>query len=208
MGYQIEIDPSNRKWSGGLYDEGRRGWLDSLEDNVDAQEAFAIGEWNTYRILCVGPRIRTWVNDIPAANHLDMMDLSGRIGFQVHSGNCDVFWRNARIADLGIRKWKPVITEPIDVDPDGLQLYFDDLIPEGTSVLSISAMMRSGMMSVILGDPDDMQHSAYTLRIPAPSGISRRARPARSSSFSSPVAHEQSSKAHHSSRTTRPGHSA
>ena len=26
-GYQFEIDPSDRKWSGGVYDEARRGWL-------------------------------------------------------------------------------------------------------------------------------------------------------------------------------------
>ena len=26
-GYQYEIDPSARAWSGGIYDEGRRGWL-------------------------------------------------------------------------------------------------------------------------------------------------------------------------------------
>ena len=26
-GYQAEVDPSERKWSGGLYDEGRRKWL-------------------------------------------------------------------------------------------------------------------------------------------------------------------------------------
>jgi hypothetical protein len=26
-GYQVEIDPSKRAWSGGIYDEARRGWL-------------------------------------------------------------------------------------------------------------------------------------------------------------------------------------
>ena len=26
-GYQFELDPSSRKWSGGVYDEGRREWL-------------------------------------------------------------------------------------------------------------------------------------------------------------------------------------
>jgi hypothetical protein len=26
-GYQVEIDPSDRGWSGGIYDEARRGWL-------------------------------------------------------------------------------------------------------------------------------------------------------------------------------------
>jgi hypothetical protein len=177
VGYQIEIDPSDRKWSGGLYDEGRRGWLDSLEDNVDAQEAFAPGEWNTYRILCIGPRIRTWVNDIPAANHLDMMDLSGRIGFQVHSGLCDVMWRNARIADLGIRKWKPVLEQPVDVDPEGMNVWFDDLVPRGTSVLSIRALIRSGVMHVVLGNPNDSQRQAYALRIPAPLGDPEKGTP-------------------------------
>ena len=47
VGYQVEIDSSPRKWSGGLYDEGRRGWLASLEDNINAREAFAVGKWNT-----------------------------------------------------------------------------------------------------------------------------------------------------------------
>ena len=32
-GYQIEIDPSKRAWSGGIYDEARRGWLYPLELN-------------------------------------------------------------------------------------------------------------------------------------------------------------------------------
>jgi hypothetical protein len=26
-GRQVEVDPSDRKWSGGIYDEGRRDWL-------------------------------------------------------------------------------------------------------------------------------------------------------------------------------------
>ena len=30
-GYQVEIDPSDRSWSGGIYDEARRGWLNKLE---------------------------------------------------------------------------------------------------------------------------------------------------------------------------------
>jgi ferredoxin len=33
-GYQIEIDGSDRAWSGGLYDEGRRGWLQSLAQGI------------------------------------------------------------------------------------------------------------------------------------------------------------------------------
>ena len=39
-GYQVEIDPSARAWSAGIYDEARRGWLNPLEDNPEAQKAF------------------------------------------------------------------------------------------------------------------------------------------------------------------------
>ena len=33
-GYQVEIDPSPRAYTGGIYDEGRRGWLQDLKDSV------------------------------------------------------------------------------------------------------------------------------------------------------------------------------
>ena len=39
-GYQVEIDPSKRAWSGGLYDEARRGWLYTLELNPAAKKSF------------------------------------------------------------------------------------------------------------------------------------------------------------------------
>ena len=29
-GYQVEIDPSKRAWTGGIYDESRRGWVYNL----------------------------------------------------------------------------------------------------------------------------------------------------------------------------------
>ena len=98
VGYQIEIDPSARAWSGGLYDEGRRAWLQPpSEENRDA---FKIGEWNTYEIICVGPRIKAKVNGKVTTDFMDFVDLSGHIGFQVHSGDCKVMWRNATIVDL------------------------------------------------------------------------------------------------------------
>ena len=44
-GYQVEIDSSERAWSGGLYDEGRTGWIASLEGNEEARAkiVFAAG---------------------------------------------------------------------------------------------------------------------------------------------------------------------
>lgn len=111
-GYQIEIDPSPRAWSGGLYDEGRRGWLDDLSEDEAARAAFRPGEWNRYRVVCEGPWIRAWVNGVPTADHLDPLDAWGRIALQVHSGNnTHVQWRDLALVDHGVRPW-----EDIDLD--------------------------------------------------------------------------------------------
>jgi hypothetical protein len=83
-GYQVEIDPSERAWTGGLYDEGRRGWLDDLTDNPAARAAFRQGEWNTLRVEAAGERIRTWINGVPAADVTDGLTRRGFIGLQVH----------------------------------------------------------------------------------------------------------------------------
>lgn len=103
-GYQVEIDPSERAWSGGIYDEARRGWLDDLEGQPEAQKAFKNGEWNTYRIKAIGDTIRTWVNGVPVANLVDSVDSSGFIGLQVHSTDekepLQVRWRNIRLKPL------------------------------------------------------------------------------------------------------------
>ena len=102
FGYQAEVDPSERSWSGGIYDEGRRGWIASLEENDAGRAAFRKGEWNHYRIKARGPWLRTWVNGVPCADIVDATDLSGHIAFQVHSGGkTDMRWRNAHIRNLG-----------------------------------------------------------------------------------------------------------
>ncbi len=85
VGYQVEIDPSTRAYTGGIYDEGRRGWLYPLIDSPAARGAFRAGEWNQLRILAVGPRIRTWINGVPAADLFDAVDHSGHIALQIHS---------------------------------------------------------------------------------------------------------------------------
>ncbi len=107
-GYQVEIDPSDRAWSGGIYDEGRRGWLNDLKGNEAARQAFHQGEWNHYRIVCQGDHIRTWVNGVPAADLHDDMTPSGFIALQVHGiGNREpesplqVRWRNIKLRELG-----------------------------------------------------------------------------------------------------------
>jgi hypothetical protein len=105
-GYQIEIDPSARAWSGGLYDEARRGWLDDLADDEKARKAFKPGEWNRYRIVCDGPWIRAWVNGVPTADRLDPLDLDGHFALQVHSGkDTHVRWRDFALVERGAHRW-------------------------------------------------------------------------------------------------------
>lgn len=84
-GYQAEIDPSGRRWSGGLYDEQRRQWLYTLGRNDAARNAFRSGDWNHYRVEALGTRLRTWVNGVPAADIVDDVDARGFIAFQVHA---------------------------------------------------------------------------------------------------------------------------
>lgn len=111
-GYQVEVDPSDRAWSGGLYDEARRGWLYPLDINPKGQTAFKKEQWNKYRIECIGSSIRTWVNGIPTANVVDNMTPSGFIALQVHAIYGDqkpgtqIRWRNIRIKTTGLKPSK------------------------------------------------------------------------------------------------------
>lgn len=102
-GYQMEIDPAKRAWSGGIYDEARRGWLYPMELNPEGKKAFKNNTWNKYRLEAIGNTIRTWVNGIPTAHLIDDMTKEGFISLQVHSIDKNtqpgktVRWRNVRI---------------------------------------------------------------------------------------------------------------
>lgn len=84
-GYQVELDGSPRGWSGGIYDEARRGWLYNLECNPQAKKAYKHEEWNKFRVEVIGNNIRVWLNGVPAADIVDDMTASGFIALQVHS---------------------------------------------------------------------------------------------------------------------------
>lgn len=108
-GYQLELDSSERGWTAGIYDEARRGWLYSLTRNPAATAAYKFDEWNRYRIEAIGDSLRTWVNDVPAANLVDRETAEGFIALQVHGIGKDesklgkqVRWRNIRIMTSGL----------------------------------------------------------------------------------------------------------
>lgn len=104
-GYQVEIDPSPRAFSGGIYDESRRGWLADLKENEAARKAFKQNEWNKFRIECRGDSIKTFVNEVPAADLQDDVTPRGFIALQVHGVGSkteplEVRWRNIRLQEL------------------------------------------------------------------------------------------------------------
>jgi hypothetical protein len=105
-GYQCEITTSDKCVSGNFWDEGRwTKWHDDLTKKPGACAAFKDGQWNTYRIVAQGDRIRSWVNGVACADFRDSMDATGFIGLQVHSipagkGPYQVRWKNIKIREL------------------------------------------------------------------------------------------------------------
>lgn len=113
-GYQFDIDPSERAWTGGIYDEGRRGWLYPVDLNPSAKNLYRFGDWNRIRIEAIGPVIRTWVNEAPVAHLVDDRTSVGFIALQVHgigrhsenSGRATL-WRHLRIQTINLRPSPP-----------------------------------------------------------------------------------------------------
>lgn len=113
-GYQVEIDPGQRSWAGGIYDEAGNGWLYPLSINPKGQTAFRNGQWNKYHIEAIGTRLKTWINGIPCANLIDPQIARGFIALQVHQvknewqNGLTVQWRNIKIAtgDLKDAVWQ------------------------------------------------------------------------------------------------------
>ncbi len=108
-GYQVEIDPDvkrGRLWTGGIYDEGRRGWLNDLSKNEAARKAFKPNEWNKLRVECKGDHIRTWVNGVPAADLRDAVTPSGFIALQVHGVGKTMEPLEVRVRNLRIKELK------------------------------------------------------------------------------------------------------
>lgn len=50
MAGRWKLTPSDRKWSGGIYDEDRREWLYPLDLNPAAKMAFIVGQYNHIKI--------------------------------------------------------------------------------------------------------------------------------------------------------------
>lgn len=176
-GYQFEIDPSDRAWTGGIYDEARRGWLYPLTKNPKAQTAFRHNEWNRVRVEAIADNIRTWVNGIPCADLVDNMTLSGFIALQVHTiGNNKaeegktVSWRNLRILTKNPATYATAVDRTVPqvnaIDnsltsrekADGWQLLWDGKTTNGWRGARLQSfpekgwVIDNGILKVLRGD--------------------------------------------------------
>lgn len=130
-GYQVEIDPSPRAYSGGIYDEARRGWLYPLAPNSKGRKAFRTGDWNAYRVECIGNTIRTWINGVMCSHLVDDITAEGFIALQVHSirneeqAGTQVRWKNLRIKteNLAESRW------PADPEVPEISYLINELTP-------------------------------------------------------------------------------
>jgi hypothetical protein len=111
MGYQAEADPTERRFSGGVYEEALRGWLYPVTRNEACRAAFKPDKWNAFRVEAIDNDIRTFLNGVPCAR---LIDSGGRregfLGLQVHSLERDyngspgdtASFRNIRIKTEGL----------------------------------------------------------------------------------------------------------
>lgn len=119
-GYQAECDGSERRWSGGLFDEARRRWiwpstrgrstkqfLAHEEESKDffaeprVRDALNRNGWNRYTITCIDDVITIELNGVQTVRFRDAMDSSGFIGIQHHGEKGQTYrFRNLFIKEL------------------------------------------------------------------------------------------------------------
>ncbi|HEX7847797.1 MAG TPA: DUF1080 domain-containing protein [Chitinophagaceae bacterium] len=173
-GRQCEIDPTVRRWTGGIYDEGRRDWLYPMQLNAAAQNAYKKKEYNHYRVECIGNEMKTWVNGVPCAYVVDTIDAKGFIGLQVHAikrpdqAGKKVCFKNIRIqttnlkptpfpANIYVSNFVPNTLNAYE-KKDGWRLLFDGKTNKGWKAAKGSSFpdqgwtINNGTINVVASD--------------------------------------------------------
>jgi hypothetical protein len=113
-GYQVD---AGEGWWGKLYDESRRNKVIAEAGNLaQVNAAVKPGDWNEFRVRAEGPRIRSWINGIPALDYTETepnIAQDGHIAIQIHSGGMALVQvKDVRIEELpptpGAPTWEKV----------------------------------------------------------------------------------------------------
>ncbi|MHC4994998.1 MAG: 3-keto-disaccharide hydrolase [Planctomycetota bacterium] len=110
-GPQVEIEASGKKGAeaGYVYGEAYGGGWRTPKERLIPHQTMKDGEWNHFKIIAEGPRIRTWINGEQIEDLTDeaiyKTHPKGFIGLQVHGigqrkGPFQVRWRNIKIKEL------------------------------------------------------------------------------------------------------------
>ncbi len=121
-GYQVKIDPTERRWTGGVFDDFGHSWnwLYTLKESEKAQSAFKLNEWNHFRIEAIGDSIKVWVNNIPTCNLVHKKYNKGYIAIKIHSMGDNpemekvlMRYRNIKIITKNPEKYKIPMDYPV-----------------------------------------------------------------------------------------------
>ena len=106
-GYQIEIDPTSRAWSGAIYEEAGRGFLHTPGINQEVKSALKPLEWNHFRVRVKDNYIQSWVNGVMVGDVYDDLTDNGYIALQLHGigknklkANKKIRWKNLSLKEL------------------------------------------------------------------------------------------------------------
>jgi Domain of Unknown Function (DUF1080) len=104
-GYQADLGAD---FDGHLYDESRRNKVLAGPTKEVMAKALKKDDWNDYRILAEGPRIRLWLNDVLTVDYVEeQADIAktGIIAVQVHGdGKTIVQYKDLLIREIAAKK--------------------------------------------------------------------------------------------------------